>query len=200
MHLGSYQGPWGNRRSRMHLQSQLKQLIGKPISPVSSRVVYVEIPPQMGRVSVGLLRRFFPNMGKVWRILLSRTGQECLLEFASHSSARRAVDARQQGIHGLPLPPVDGPAVKCAWVCPSATIPPLNIMKLRDLPIIEYIDDESVITPSSDWRRPRPTLHVPCSVSCRAIDCCGSSNHFLSSVLRMTGAFDDYPPDNNQVL
>jgi hypothetical protein len=195
----STHGQWPSRKIRTSLMGHLKHIIGKPVPPMASRVVYVEVPRQMGKITIPLLKRLIPNVSKIWRVMLSRSGQTCLLEFASHSSARRAVDSRQQSPTNQQTPSIQD-AVKCAWVTPSALIPQFDISRLREFPLVEYIQDESVISPSSDWRRPRPTISAPCGATCRVSDVLSTEGGFLTSVLRMTGAFDDYPPDIDQVL
>jgi hypothetical protein len=177
------------------LVSQLKILIDKPVPPISSRVVYVELPPGNGRIHLELLRNLFPNVQKVWRVILSPSGKSCLIEFASHSSARRAVDARQQGAASVLTGPPIYHNVKCAWVSPYVHIPPLSIDYIADLPVIEVATDDSMIAPSMDWRRPRPRAESGSSVKSQEM----FSTHDLLSVLKGTGAFDDYPPQACQV-
>lgn len=175
---------------------QLKLLVGKPVPPISSRLVYVEVCHPNSRISTELLRSLFPNMQKVWRILISRTGRRCLVEFASHSSARRAVDSRQQLAiqHGALCAGAEL-AVKCSWASPTVGIPPLRIDYETEFPIFVVTDDESMIAPSLDWRRPRPRSDS--LYSCRAHD--QSTAPDLLSILRYTGAFDDYPPQLSQL-
>ena len=184
------QGLWRFRKTHMCLLTQLKAIIGKPVPPISSRVVYIEVPSQYGRITLDLLRRLFPNIQKVWRIILSREGRSCLIEFASHSSARRAVDSRQQGHSPNSSSPTSKSdhGIKCAWVSPLVEIPPICITKGTDLPVVEFAIDESIISPSLDWRRPRPRTDSDCPK-----DLEGFSAVDLMSVLKWTGAFDDYP-------
>lgn len=162
------------------LLSHLRSLSGKPITPLSSRVVYVEFAPSRGRISYDNLRRIFPNVQKIWRVIMSKSKCSCLVEFASHSSARRAVDARQE----------TSQCTKCTWVSPSVEIPPMRVSKETSFPIMEYLDDDSVIAPSTDWRRPRPTENHKDAFS----------QFDLVTFLRQTGAFDDYPPESTVIF
>ena len=196
-YLQANQAVWRFKKVHSCLLIQLRSLVGKPISPIASRVVFVEIPTSMGRISIDTLRKLFPNIAKVWRIILSRSGQSCLLEFASHSSARRAVDARQQSLSPKSSPMSSTAcydSVKCAWVSPYVDIPAFSLSSVKEFPIIEKVDDESIISPSTDWRRPRPTN------TCVPKNNDGFSVCDLLSVLRMAGAFDDYPADFNQLI
>ena len=177
------------------LVAQLKTLQDKQVPPITSRVVYVEIPSGSGRIHLDLLRNLFPNVQKVWRVILSPSGRSCLIEFASHSSARRAVDARQQGYCSALTGASVSSNVKCAWVSPYVHIPPLAIDYIADLPVIEVAMDESIIAPSMDWRRPRPRAESGSSVKSQDV----FSTHDLLSVLKGTGAFDDYPPQASQI-
>jgi hypothetical protein len=171
---------------------QLRSLLDKPVPPISSRMVFVEVPPNYAPISIEFLRNMFPNIQKVWRVILSRNGRKCLVEFASHSSARRAVDSRQitMGFGHNP-----SSTVKCSWASAYAAIPPLRIEYATELPIFEMTEDESVISPSLDWRRPRPRSDSTCALA--------SSDFFsiadLLNVLKGTGAFDDYPPLPSQL-
>ena len=194
-YLQANQAVWRFKKVHSGLLLQLRSLVGKPVSPIASRVVFVEIPTCMGRISLDSLRRLFPNIAKVWRIILSRSNQSCLLEFASHSSARRAVDARQQSIspNASPVNSASMDSVKCAWVSPYVDIPAFSLSSVNEFPIIEITDDESIICPSTDWRRPRPTN------TCGQRSNEGFSVNDLLSVLRMAGAFDDYPPELSQI-
>jgi len=176
---------WRYRRAYASLLTQLKAVMSKPPAPISSRVVYVEVPSTYATISLDMLRRLFPNIQKVWRIILASDGKSCLIEFASHSSARRAVDSRQQGhpINNMNQEQV----VRCAWVSPNVEIPPIVITHEVDLPVVEYATDDCLVIPSLDWRRPRPRTTSECSkADIFDID--------LVSLLTATGAFDDYPP------
>jgi hypothetical protein len=166
---------------------QLKSMIGKPVAPISSRVVYVEVSSRGGPITIDSLRKLFPNMSKVWRVLVSPLGLSALLEFASHSSARRAVDARQQ--LGSSLNPGDP---RCAWISPSVVLPPLELGRATSFPVFEIMKDSSLFCPSSDWRRPRPTTT---KISEQHFSACD-----LLSVLRHAGAFDDYPAELEQLI
>jgi hypothetical protein len=179
--------PWRLGRTYHEILTHLRAIQGKPVAPISSRVVYVEIPCAMGRITLETLRDLFPNIAKVWRILLNRSGTSALLEFASHSSARRAVDARQQ----IQTTNNSPDQVKCAWVSPFVHIKPLDLSQLKSFPIIELVDDDSIVCPSTDWRRPRPTS----SKQSEAF-----TSRDLVSVLNMAGAFDDYPAELAQIL
>jgi hypothetical protein len=194
--LKSFESPFRMSKVYTYLLFQLKLLMGKPVPPISSRLVYVEVTHPSSCISMEVLRSMFPNMQKVWRILISQTGRKCLVEFASHSSARRAVDSRQQlsiqqgtFCSGLEF------AFKCTWACPTVGIPPLRIDYETEFPIFVVTDDESVIAPSLDWRRPRPRSDS--MYSCRSHD--QSTAPDLLSILRYTGAFDDYPPQLSQL-
>ena len=171
---------------------QLKALIGKPAPPISSRMVYVEVPYHYPPITLDLLHNLLPNTQKVWRVITSMSGKKCLVEFASHSSARRAVDSRQLSAnHQAP----SHNTVKCAWASSIAPIPPLRIEYASELPVFEVADDESTIAPSLDWRRPRPRSDSACALKCADM----FSMSDLLSVLRGTGAFDDYPPLASQI-
>ena len=192
-HVQFIMGLTKHRRAYCLLLGQLKNLMGKPIPPMVSRVVFVEVPANYGRISLDTLSNLFPNIQKVWRLILAKDARSCLIEFASHSSARRAVDARLQGHSSYNSSPS---VVRCAWVSPSVNLPPLSIAGAADLPIVEFATDDSIIQPSLDWRRPRPR---------------NNSDHLLKkfpgefspqelmSVLNLTGAFDDYPPNLSQL-
>jgi hypothetical protein len=178
-----------NRTNKVFLEVlvHLKSMIGKPVAPISSRVVYVEVPSRLGPITTDTLRKLFPNMSKVWRVMVSPMGFSALLEFASHSSARRAVDARQQlGSN------VNSDEPRCAWISPSVVLPPLELGRATSFPVFEIMEDSSLFCPSSDWRRPRPTIPKNCEPLFSAGD--------LLSVLRHAGAFDDYPADLEQLI
>jgi hypothetical protein len=178
------------------LSVQLRGMVGKPIPPISSRLVYVEISATSKRISVDLLRTIFPNIQKVWRVLVSSCGRTCLVEFASHSSARRAVDSRQQPSSHLTYGQTfDSSSVKCAWASSSVAIPPLRIDYLTDFPVFEMVDDDSIVAPSLDWRRPRPRSESIYSNKSHEV----GSLPDLMSILKCTGAFDDYPPQLSQL-
>ena len=174
---------------------QLRSLIGKPPPPISSRMVFVEVPSHYPPITLDFLKVIFPNIQKVWRVLSSRSGRKCLVEFASHSSARRAVDSRQSSAQLGISNSTDHHSVRCAWASPYAAIPPLSVEYAMELPLFEIVDDESIITPSLDWRRPRPrsasdTNHKSGEVF---------SVSDLVSILRSTGAFDEYPLQASQL-
>lgn len=181
-----------NRRAYCLLLSQLKNLSGKPIPPMVSRVVFVEVPVNYGRINLETLRSLFPNIQKVWRLILAKDARSCLIEFASHSSARRAVDARLQGQSAYNNA---SSLVRCAWVSPSAHLPPLSVAGSEDLPIVEFATDDSIIQPSLDWRRPRPRNNSDIMKKFTG----EFSPEGLISVLNLTGAFDDYPPNLSQL-
>lgn len=176
-------------KENVSLFNHLKTLRGKPVTPLTSRVVYVEIPFLRGRVTYEHLKRIFPNVQKIWRIIVCKTSSACLVEFASHSSARRAVDARQQSMISSQGQYASQSGSKCAWVSPLVEIPPMTITPTTTFPIIEYLEDDSIILPSTDWRRPRPN----CSEQIKYVDAFVQLD--LMSILLQTGAFDDYPPD-----
>jgi hypothetical protein len=181
--------PFNLKLARVYnvLVANLKALVNKPVPPISSRMVYVEVPSNFSPISIDLLRTLFPNMQKVWRVITSTNGRKCLVEFASHSSARRAVDSRQMaGNFGHQ----SNSQVKCSWASAYAHIPPLRIEYITELPIVETMDDESAIAPSLDWRRPRPRSESSFAITCADV----FSTSDLLSVLERTGAFDDYPP------
>jgi hypothetical protein len=176
---------WKSRRSQAVFLSQLRMIADKPVAPITSRCVFVEVIAPHIQISLDSLRRVFPNIQKIWRVILARHGRSCLIEFASHSSARRAVDSRQHvPSHG----PQDN-TIKCAWVAPNVDIPPLRLEPDESFPVMEYAVDESIISPSLDWRRPRPRTGSDFS---RDQDAFASFD--LTTILRCTGAFDDYPP------
>jgi hypothetical protein len=75
-------------------------------------------------------------------------------------------------------------------VSPYVDIKPLDLRRLTSLPIIEIVDDDSIVCPSNDWRRPRPT-------SSKQMEAFTSRD--LVAVLNMAGAFDDYPADVAQI-
>jgi hypothetical protein len=175
-------------KTHLEILIHLRSLSEKPVAPISSRVVFVELNPKNGRITMESLRKLFPNMSKVWRVLVSSSGHTALLEFASHSSARRAVDARQQvGSASFPDEP------RCAWISPSVNLPPLDICSASCFPVFEITEDDSIFCPSTDWRRPRP--NIPRG---------GTEYQFTASdllcVLRHAGAFDDYPADLEQLI
>jgi hypothetical protein len=173
---------------------QLRSLVGKPVPPISSRMVFVEVPNDYSPITLDFLKVIFPNIQKVWRILISGSGQRCLVEFASHSSARRAVDSRQSAAACLPHT-MTHQAVRCAWACPFVAIPPLRVDYAIGLPLFEVVDDESIIAPSLDWRRPRPRSGSAGSIKTAEV----FSVSDLLSILQGTGAFDDYPPQAAQL-
>ena len=179
--------PMGYNKAHLEILAHLRSLVGKPVAPIASRVVYIEVSTDSGPITFDYLRKLFPNITKVWRVIVSPTRLEALLEFASHSSARRAVDARQQlgSMNAMQEP-------RCAWVSPSVSLPPLDLSRVVSFPVFEIMDDETLFCPSTDWRRPRPTspkLFVPVF-----------SPEDLLSVLQNAGAFDDYPADLDQLI
>jgi len=190
--IATMNSPWRMSRVYSEILSHLKAMQGKPIAPISSRVVYVEFPSSLGQIHLEPLKAIFPNMSKVWRVLLSQTGSSALLEFASHSSARRAVDARQQAQTAASMQPASD-QVKCAWVSPYVVIKPMDLSQLKSFPIIEIVDDDSIVCPSTDWRRPRPT-----NIPTKPLE--SFTTRDLVSVLNMAGAFDDYPADVCQIV
>lgn len=185
--LDSMHPPTGYGKAHLEIVAHLRSLIGKPVAPISSRVVYVEVSASNGPITFESLRRLFPNMSKVWRVLVSPTKLAALLEFASHSSARRAVDSRQQVGY-----PNAFPESRCAWISPSIELPPMDLDRARSFPIFEIMNDESLFCPSTDWRRPRPTLTKLSDLDFSPED--------LVRVLQNAGAFDDYPADVNQLI
>jgi hypothetical protein len=186
----------GIRAAKLYgsLLVQLRVLSEKQAPPISSRTVYVEVPSHYPPISLELLKALFPNIQKVWRIIMSRSARRCLVEFASHSSARRAVDSRLGSI-GSACSAVSHNTVKCTWASPQSEIPSLRIEYVSELPVIEMCDDESIIAPSSDWRRPRPRPDSQFAAKQAEL----FSVPDLLSILRGTGAFDDYPPHASQI-
>ena len=186
--LESMHPPIGYGKAHFEILAHLRSLIGKPVAPIASRVIYVEVPAISGPITFESLRKLFPNMSKVWRVLVSPTKLAALLEFASHSSARRAVDARQQ-VACMHAAQQDA---RCAWISPTVELPPMDLKRVGSFPIFEIMHDESLFCPSTDWRRPRPTLPKYTEPVFSPED--------LLTVLQHAGAFDDYPADLDQLI
>jgi hypothetical protein len=183
-----------SRRLHMGLLTELRRLVNKEITLLNSRVIYVQIPSDMGIISLDLLSKLFPNVQKIWRIILHSSGHSCLIEFASHSSARRAVDYRQ--------PFADTSPVRCHWVDRDVDIPILDLEKIsKNFPIIEIIEtiENEVIKPSGDWRRPRPGF-INSPIRTPGPPSPVSESSELVSFLKFTGAFDDQFPIDNSLL
>jgi hypothetical protein len=90
------------------------------------------------------LRVLFPNYTKIIRVFLSECGKRGIVEFCTHSAARRALDQ----------PPVEG--FRLSWVSLDTRIPEMQYVP-ASLPVWANLNECFLPAPSNDWRRPRPT-------------------------------------------
>ena len=144
----------------------------KPQAPIHSRALFVE-PAFLDRPhslrSVSFLRDSFLNYMKILRVLVDEINCRGLIEFATHSAARRALDN--------PHPK----GYRLRWVSPDTLIPPADFTRSRTLPVFGDLATCELPAPSTDWRRPRPT----------------QSSEFLATLVTVartlagSGAFDD---------
>ena len=191
---------WGPPyRGYAPLLRQLQNLSTKLPTPVHSRSLFAEaccqaclscedlVPPGLpapvcshenlfhNRCSLRssrFLRDTFMNFLKILRVLVSTDERSGLIEFSTHSAARRALDN--------PPPP----GFRLRWVSPETVIPDEDFTKVTTLPVFGNLADCALPAPSPDWRRPRPTA-APGNLYLSDPD----TN--LANVLAESGAWDD---------
>ena len=106
---------------------------------------------------------------KILRVLVDEANCRGLIEFATHSAARRALDNPHPRGYRL------------RWVSPDTLIPSADFTRCRTLPVFGDLSTCDLPAPSTDWRRPRPT----------------QSSEFLATLVTVartlagSGAFDD---------